>query len=111
MNVGYLMVKEPETLQNTDALRAAVELVMVRRIRHIPILDLAGELIGIITDRDIKRALLSLLTQPDPEAYNAVLDQTKIEQVMTRDPVTVEPGTDLREAVQTMMHQKSVGCP
>lgn len=76
--------------------------------RHLPIVD--GErLVGIITDRDIHRFAPSLLTRITPEEYNAIFENTPLERVMTRDPLTVTPATPLREAA-TILHDKKLGC-
>jgi CBS domain-containing protein len=45
------MTKDPLTLREDDLLRQAVEIVMVRRVRHIPVLDGRGGLVGSTTFR------------------------------------------------------------
>ena len=57
--VRDFMTKDPVTLRDDDLLRQAVEIVMVRRIRHIPVLDRGGRLVGIVTDRDVQGTLPS----------------------------------------------------
>lgn len=52
-----------------------------------------GELIGIITERDLTRALAD---GADPRAAS-------VEDYMTDRPVTVSPSTDLAEAAATML--------
>ncbi len=76
--------------------------------RHLPIVD--GErLVGIITDRDIHRFSPSLLSKISPEEYNAVFENTPLERVMTRNPLTVTPATPLRDAA-AILHEKRLGC-
>jgi acetoin utilization protein AcuB len=76
--------------------------------RHLPIVD--GEtLVGIITDRDVHRFAPSLLSRITPEEYNAIFEDTKLERVMTRDPVTVAPDTPLLEAA-ALLHDRKLGC-
>lgn len=99
------------TLREGDRLRAAVELELVHRIRHIPVLDEGGSLVGIVTDRDIKRALPSPLSAPAREQYEALLDSTPIARVMTREPYTVEAASELADAVQTMLNHNIGGLP
>jgi CBS domain-containing protein len=106
------MKTELVTLGATEKLREAVRLELQRKIRHIPIVDGDGRLLGIVTDRDIKRALPSPLTgQLAREEYDAVLDETELQKVMTRDPVSVSPDTTLSEAVQIMFEKKIGGLP
>ncbi len=84
--------------------------LLVRRsgFRHLPIVD--GErLVGIITERDISRFAPSLLSKVTPEEYNAIFENTPLERVMTRNPLTVTPSTPLREAAR-ILHEKKLGC-
>lgn len=106
------MKTELVTLSATETLREAVRLELQRKIRHIPIVDADGKLLGIVTDRDIKRALPSPLTgQLAREEYDSVLDETQLQKVMTRDPVSVSPDATLSEAVQIMFEKKIGGLP
>lgn len=106
------MKTELVTLSATETLREAVRLELQRKIRHIPIVDADGKLLGIVTDRDIKRALPSPLTgQLAREEYDSVLDETQLQKVMTRDPVSVSPDAALSEAVQIMFEKKIGGLP
>jgi CBS domain-containing protein len=50
------------------------------------------DLVGIITERDILKAV----------AIGTPLDRARISEAMTKDPITVGPGTSLREAAKTM---------
>ena len=75
-HVRDFMTKGPVTLREDDLLRQAVEIVMVRRIRHIPVLDQGGRLVGIVTDRDVQGTLPSPLSAAAPEEYEALLETT-----------------------------------
>lgn len=106
------MKTELVTLSSEETLREAVTLELQRKIRHIPIVDAGGALLGIVTDRDIKRALPSPLTgQLAREEYDSVLDQTKLSKVMTRDPQSVSPDASLADAVKLMFEKKIGGLP
>ncbi len=76
--------------------------------RHLPIVD--GErLVGIITDRDVYRFAPSLLGKITQEEYNAIFENTPLERVMTRNPLTVAPTTPLREAA-SILYERKLGC-
>jgi CBS domain-containing protein len=105
------MTTEPVTLHDQDPLREAVELVMVRRIRHIPILDAEEKLVGIVTDRDVKRTLPSPLSSTAQEEHEAVLETTSLHQVMTREPITTEPDANIADAVEVLVHSRIGGLP
>jgi acetoin utilization protein AcuB len=111
VRVRDFMTKNPVTLREDDLLRQAVEIAMVRRIRHIPVLDRGGRLVGIVTDRDVQKTLPSPLSAAAPEEYEALLETTPLARIMTRDVITVG-GDDLAaEAVETLLAEKIDGLP
>ena len=100
------------TLKPEDPLRDAVSLEMQKKIRHIPVVDGAGKLLGIVTDRDIKRALPSPLTGAlARQEYDDVLDKTAVSKVMTKEPASVSPDATLADAVKIMFEKKIGGLP
>ena len=105
------MTRDPLTLRDDDLLRQAVEVVMVRRIRHIPVLDGAGRLVGIVTDRDVQGTLPSPLLAAAPEEYEALLETTSLARIMTRDVITVAPDDLAAEAVETLLASRIDGLP
>ena len=105
------MTREAVCLRDTAPLREAVELVIGRHIRHMPVLDGAGHLVGIATDRDVKRALPSPLSATAADEYEAILDTTPLSRVMTREPLTVAPETSLADAVNIMLNNRIGGLP
>ena len=105
------MTRDAVCLRDTAPLREAVELVIGRHIRHMPVIDGAGHLVGIATDRDVKRALPSPLSATAADEYEAILDTTPLARVMTREPLTVTPETSLAEAVNIMLNNRIGGLP
>lgn len=108
--VRQLMTANPETLPPTATMQEAIELEMRRRIRHIPVVE-DGALVGIVTDRDLKRATPSVLSGVDRAEYERVVAETPLGRVMTRDPMTVSPDTSLRAAVQVFVERKYGALP
>ncbi len=105
------MTTAVHTLPEDAPLRRAVELVLVRRVRHVPIVDAAGGMVGIVTDRDVMRALPSPLSPIARQMYESLLENTPVTKVMTREPITVGTQVPLREAVLTMLDRKISGLP
>ena len=105
------MTRDPLTLRDDDLLRQAVEVVMVRRIRHIPVLDRDGRLVGIVTDRDVQGTLPSPLSAAAPEEYEALLETTSLAHIMTKDVITVAPDDLAAEAVETLLADRIDGLP
>ncbi len=111
VRVRDFMTKDPVTLRQDDLLRQAVEIVMVRRIRHIPVLDEGGALVGIVTDRDVQGTLPSPLSAAAPEEYEALLETTPLSRIMTRNVITVGADDLAAEAVETLLADRIDGLP
>jgi acetoin utilization protein AcuB len=105
------MVRNPTTVLETDALRLAVDISVRQRIRHLPVLGAGGELVGVLTDRDIKRALPSAAQQLAAEEYERILDEVTVGRVMTRAPLSVAPTVPLAEVVRLMVERRIGGVP
>jgi acetoin utilization protein AcuB len=61
ITLAQIMTKQLFTISPTDTLQTAVKIMLENQISALPVLD-QGKLVGIITDRDILRALVELLT-------------------------------------------------
>jgi acetoin utilization protein AcuB len=110
MKVEDVMTREVVTLGPDDCLRDAVNAVQRNRIRHIPIVE-ESRLVGIVTDRDIKRATPSLHGGASQDDFNRTLDDLTLAHVMTRDPLTVHPGTSVKDAVALLIDRKYGALP
>lgn len=104
------MIRSVVTLTPEETLREAVRLLQSNRIRHLPVVD-NSKVVGIVTDRDVKRATPSVLSGVDRDQYDRVLATTKVEQFMTREPRTVTPKTSLKAAVEIFLELKVGALP
>lgn len=110
MLVADLMTRDVRTLAPDQTLRDAVVLMRRLKIRHLPVVD--GELIvGIVTDRDVKRATPSALSEEGRSEYDRVLNETNIGQVMTRDPMTVPATMTIKDAVKALLDHRFGALP
>jgi len=110
MRVRDRMTRDVLTLEATQTLREAIDLQHRHKIRHIPVLT-GGSLAGIVTDRDLKRATPSLLSGVDQDEFDALLDNTSVDQVMTRNPYTISRDAPLEEAARTMIGHRVGALP
>lgn len=107
--VADVMVEAVYTLNPEDSLRSAKDLMWEHNVRHVPIVDVDRDLVGLISHRDLvgvtadADADLPLTSQQD------LLESTRIADVMTREVATAEPDESLREAAIQMLEQK-FGC-
>lgn len=95
------------TLTKEDKLADALLITCSKDVRHIPIVD-GKKLIGLISDRDIKR---NLPTRSDEASVWDVMEQVKIEEIMIRQVLTISKESTLREAALVMMREKVNALP
>jgi len=107
MKVKDWMTPDPKTVEEDDPVKTAVTLVVENRIRHLPVVR-GGTLVGIISDRDLKRAMPSVVAGATAEEYQAFMEETPVEQAMTSNPISCAPDTDLIDLVREFC-QKKVG--
>ncbi len=110
MKVSDRMTREVVTLEVEQSLREALSLQQRHKIRHIPVVS-DGSIVGILTDRDLKRASPSLLSGINQEQYDELLDTTRVGQVMTRNPYTVTPATPLKDVAKILIDRKFGALP
>jgi len=108
-SVGSVMTKSPVTIKASDSLLAATRILKEKGFKHLPVLDGNGALVGVVTDRDLKRASASDATTLEVHELLYLLDKLKIEQVMTRKPVSVATQETVQNAAKLMV-EKKIGC-
>ena len=108
MQAHEIMQQSVLTATPDMSLALAWRLMEDHRIRHLPVV-VDHRLIGIVTDRDIRRASLALNTSHTPAEMTYHMGTTAIETCMTRDIVTTSPEADIRQGVQQML-AGHVGC-
>jgi CBS domain-containing protein len=109
MNIDAITTKSVITLRASDNLLHASKLLREKGIRHLPVVDSHDRLVGILTDRDIKRASASEATTLDIHELLYLLDKLPVTEVMTKNPITVSPATLVGEAARLMVEHK-IGC-
>ena len=85
MLVRDIMTTDPTTLREDEALLDATLIFARASFRHIPILN-GKQLVGIVTERDLKHYTPSILSGIPPEEYNRLMETTPLSKIMTRDP-------------------------
>jgi CBS domain-containing protein len=91
VQVEDVMTQPTITESPEDSLRSAAE-IMWRQQTGSLLVTADGRLTGIITERDLLRAV----------ALGADPDRSSVDEVMTADPFTVPPGMPLQEAAREM---------
>ena len=110
MIVEDVMTRDVVTLGPDETLRDAIDLLRRERIRHLPVVD-GQKLLGIVTDRDVKRATPSVLAGVGADDYDNSLQTIKVAQLMTREPITVPGHSPLKNAVEIFINKKVGALP
>ncbi len=97
--VEQFMSTDLFTVRPEDVVDLAASLMNWKHVRHVPVEDSQGNLVGVISHRE----LLELLVTSKPE------NETVIRDVMKKNPITVTPETSSLEALK-IMREKNIGC-
>ncbi|MFN8790622.1 MAG: CBS domain-containing protein [Bdellovibrionales bacterium] len=97
--VQKYMTYTPKSVGYDRPLSHAMKIMQEMQIRHLPVLR-GGELVGVLTDRDIK--LVSSFENGDPE-------KILVEEACSFDPYFTTPDTPISEVVNHMARKK-YGC-
>jgi len=104
--VADLMTTEVATLGANDSLAIADDVMRLGRIRHLPVVDDDGSVIGIVSQRDLFRGALARALGYGEHAQSRVIGMLLVKEVMTSDVLCVSPETPLAEAAQLMLDRK-----
>jgi CBS domain-containing protein len=101
--IGQFMSTDLFTVKPDDLIDLAASVMDWRHIRHVPVEDEEGHLVGLVTHRGLLRILNN--------GNRAGSDDgpTTVREVMIENPVTVSPSTSSLEAIE-LMRSNRVGC-
>jgi CBS domain-containing protein len=101
--VGQFMTTDLFTVKPDDVVDLAASVMDWRHVRHVPVEDEEGRLVGLVTHRGLLRLMSS---GPRAAGENST---TTVREVMVTNPLTVSPSTPSLEAIETMRLNR-VGC-
>jgi acetoin utilization protein AcuB len=109
MKVEDYMHTTPMTITPEDLVSTAYQRMQGSNMRHLPVVTGEDKLVGVITDRDIRQASAS--DEPHLTEYEltSLLVKLTVQEVMTRQVVSVRRQTPVAEAAQIFLTQK-FGC-
>ena len=98
------------TVDADDSMLDATKLLKEHNIRHLPVLE-KGKLVGVITDRDLKRASPSDATTLEAHELLYLIANIKVREIMTRNPITVPYNFTREEAAEILLQARISGMP
>jgi acetoin utilization protein AcuB len=110
MLVKNWMSKKVVTIDVNDSMQDAMKLLKEHEIGMLPVLKKA-KLVGIVTDRDLKRASASDATTLEIHELLYLLSRIKVKDIMTKEPITVPPDFTVEETAEILLKNKISGVP
>ena len=107
MRVKDRMRRSLVSVAQSDTLDHALTTLKRFNIRHLPVVK-GDRVVGIVSDRDVKKAAPSPFDYPTAEEFRAFTSAVAIKEIMTKEVVTVAPLTPIEEAA-SLMSQKRIG--
>ncbi len=96
MVVRDIMSKKVVFVEKRASLRAACALMERNKIHHLPVVS-ERKLVGIVSDKDIYKAIPSLMEASRAALIGRVLDTVTVEKIMSRPVKVVSPETEISE--------------
>jgi CBS domain-containing membrane protein len=109
LRVRELIEAVVHTVGRNDKVSDADALMERYRIRHLPVLDEDGSLVGILSRRDVSRTALQRTFGYGDTAREKIFANLLVKEVMTNRVETVAPDTLAADAARRMMDLK-IGC-
>ena len=82
------MIKDVVTIRHGSSVEEAARIMMTEGVTHLPVISEDGRLAGIVTAWDVSKAV--------------ALKYTQLEEIMTRDVVTIGLGDPIERAAKKM---------
>lgn len=108
--VADWMTEAVLAVETFDSINVARQLMAKHRINQLPVLE-DDELVGIVTDRDIRDAYPTSMAINRGAAIDRFADIITVEEVMSHNVLTVQPETSLGAAVELLRKQRIGSLP
>ncbi len=110
MIVKEVMSKNPVSIGPASKLRAVDNLMKANKVRHVPVIK-NGKLVGIVTEKDIRYAMIpeKIPGKKVPHEWN--LDHLKVQDIMTNNAITISQEAQVEEAARIIYGYKIGALP
>lgn len=108
MQIREIMKTKVVSISADDTLWIVKEIMERGDVRHLPVV-LKGDLVGVVSQRDLLRASLSSVMGIGVEDQQVFLEGLKIAEVMSHPPIFTRPDASVQDAAREMASRK-IGC-
>ena len=110
MLIRNFMTKNVVTIDAEESMPKAIQLLKQHKINMMPVTQ-QGKLVGVITDRDLKKASPSEATDLETHELKYLLNKIKIKDIMTKKVITIPSDFTIEEAAEILMNEDISGAP
>jgi len=110
MLVKNWMKRDVITVDANESMLDGINLLKKHETLMLPVMR-NGELVGVVTDRDLKRASASDATTLEVHELLYILSKIKIKDIMSRPPITVSFDLTLEETAEVLLKNQISGTP
>lgn len=111
MLVGERMSHPVITVSPDTPMQEALRLMRVENIRRLPVTGKGGRLVGIVSESDLLHASPSDASTLSVWEVNYLLSKLKLDEIMTKEVITVVEDTPIEDAARVMADNKIGGLP
>lgn len=111
MLVKNRMTKNPITVKPDLPIAEALEWMRREKVRHFPVVNKKGELVGIVARDDLLYASPSPVTSLSMWEVTYLMSQVTVEEAMTEEVITIPEDAPLEEAARVMFDRKFGSLP
>lgn len=113
MKINELMSREVVMIGPAESCLDAVVRMQRARVRHLPVVNRDGLLVGIVTDRDLRHHLFTprVFETLGSTRVDVLLDGVRVAEIMSTDVMTVESGASVADAAGTMRNRRVGSLP
>ena len=111
MLVRDRMSKHPITITADAHIDEALKVMRDNKVRRLPVVDKGGRLVGIVSEMDLLYASPSPATSLSVYEIHYLMARITVQDVMTKDVLSIEEDTPLEEAARVMVDNKIGGLP
>lgn len=111
MLVRERMTSPAVTITPETPFQDALKLMRDKKFRRLPVVDSAGKIVGIVSERDMLHASPSPATSLSVWEVNYLLWKLKISDIMTHNVLTLQQDTPIEDAANLMVTHKIGGVP
>lgn len=109
MNLRSIMTTRVVSVELDDSLEAVKKIFDSVKFHHLLVVEKGKKLCGVISDRDLLRALSPYVGTLSENARDTATLRKRVHQIMTRKPITLSPEATVADAIDLFLEHR-VSC-